>query len=535
MGGGMMATTDWTPVLIVLGLGLLAGLVLAIRFVRGAPAGAAAARGARGKKAAPARAIPGELELELRDLAARRDALLARLAELEAAAPGEVGPARVAHERWDLEVQAAEVLRELAAAETRAGVTAPRSAATAPATEAGEGPVRWKGLAYAIGGAAFFLAAILAVRQFSTQKPGMGPGMGPNAMASAEEAHGGDAPSNPQIDALRAELAAHPDDLEVRVDLAEQYLVAGRLFEAFETARPVLDKEPEHPRALTYVAVVRLAMGQVDEAGKMLDTAVARDPRLAEAWSYRGLVRFQSGRFGDAVKDWETALELRPDGRESLEPLIAQAKERMTGAPAPAAVPPAAGTELPPGHPPMGGEGALPSGHPAVPGDGGMPAGRPAMAGESGLPAGHPPVPGSGAAAMPGGAPAATPSTDPHAAGAISAAAQVEGAQLAGLVELAPALAAKVVPGATLFVIVRPDGMVAGPPVAVRRFDGPSFPLVFALGSEHSMTGAPMPDRVSLEIRLDSDGNAMTRDPGDPVVRRAGVATGTRDLRLVLE
>jgi cytochrome c-type biogenesis protein CcmH len=476
MGGGMMATTDWTPVLIVLGLGLIGGALLALRFARGAPARAAGAAGTTKQKAAPARRIPAALDLELRDLAARRDALLARLADLEATAPGVVGPARVARERWDLELETARVLRDLAAAEAKAGTPAP---APVPAEPPGAlAPARWKGLAYAIGGAAFFLAAILAVRQFSTAKTGMG-GMGmgaapaPAPEVTAEDAHGGEAPPNPRIDALKAEVAAHPDDLAVRLDLAEAYLGDARLFEAFEAASPVLAKQPENPRALTYVAVVKLAMGQGAEAEKMLDTAVARDPKLAEALSYRGLVRFQAGRFADAVKDWEAALAVRPDGREALEPLIAQAKARAAGGAAPAEAEAAA------------------------------------------------PVPRAPA-------PAAAP-----AAGAMPAA--PADAKLAGRIELSPALAGKVAPGGTLFVIVRPDGMVAGPPVAVSRIDAPTFPTSFALGAQNSMTGAPLPDKVNLEVRLDADGNAMTKDPADPIVRKSGVATGTKDLALVLE
>jgi hypothetical protein len=96
------------------------------------------------------------------------------------------------------------------------------------------------------------------------------------------------------------------------------------------------------------------------------------------------------------------------------------------------------------------------------------------------------------------------------------------GAPIRGTIALAPELEGRVPAGAILFLIARRgDG---GPPLAVQRIADPQLPLAFALGPEHRMI-EQMPFRgpLTLSARLDADGNAMTREPGD----LQGAAPGT--------
>ncbi|MET0555805.1 MAG: tetratricopeptide repeat protein [Vicinamibacteria bacterium] len=125
---------------------------------------------------------------------------------------------------------------------------------------------------------------------------------------------------------------------------------------------------------------------------------------------------------------------------------------------------------------------------------------------------------------------------DPHAAVAAPAAGAPAPAavHLRGVIELPDALRAKVGSQALLFVTVRPAGVAQGPPVAVKRMPAASFPLEFEIGPADSMMGQPLPERARVEARVDSDGNPLTRDPGDPSARLDDVAAGTR-LRLVLQ
>jgi hypothetical protein len=98
------------------------------------------------------------------------------------------------------------------------------------------------------------------------------------------------------------------------------------------------------------------------------------------------------------------------------------------------------------------------------------------------------------------------------AAGAPPAAAT--SAAIEGMLELAPDLAGRVPPGAVLFVIARTAP--SGPPLAVVRVATPTFPAKFSIGPEDRMIQSmPFAGEIRISARIDADGNAMTRDPGD--------------------
>ena len=87
------------------------------------------------------------------------------------------------------------------------------------------------------------------------------------------------------------------------------------------------------------------------------------------------------------------------------------------------------------------------------------------------------------------------------------------GDPISGTVRLADGLPA-VPDGAVLFIIARRGE--AGPPLAVKRIAAPSFPLDFTLGPEDRMIQAlPFEGPLRISARLDADGNATTRAPGD--------------------
>ena len=88
------------------------------------------------------------------------------------------------------------------------------------------------------------------------------------------------------------------------------------------------------------------------------------------------------------------------------------------------------------------------------------------------------------------------------------------GQPIRGTVRLSEALSAPVPPGAVLFVIARRGG--AGPPLAVKRVPAPRFPLDFSLGPDDRMIQAmPFVGPLRITARVDADGNATSRDPGD--------------------
>lgn len=157
---------------------------------------------------------------------------------------------------------------------------------------------------------------------------------------------------------------------------------------------------------------------------------------------------------------------------------------------------------------------------------GGAPAPAPARAPAPGsmstpqsgaLPANHPPVGSSGTmapATAPGG-PATTLVT--------------------GTVRLDPKLASRMPQSATLFLMARPSAQ-GGAPLVAKRVHPVTLPLSFQLTSEDSMIPAEqMPAQLFLQARLDQDGDAISRTPGDVAGVLAGaVAIGASGIELVL-
>jgi len=83
-----------------------------------------------------------------------------------------------------------------------------------------------------------------------------------------------------------------------------------------------------------------------------------------------------------------------------------------------------------------------------------------------------------------------------------------------GTVELAADLAGSVPPGAVLFLMAR--GTEADTPLAVQRIADPQFPLPFSIRpGEHVAQAAPFDGPIRISARIDTDGNATTRSPGD--------------------
>ena len=89
-----------------------------------------------------------------------------------------------------------------------------------------------------------------------------------------------------------------------------------------------------------------------------------------------------------------------------------------------------------------------------------------------------------------------------------------ESAAIRGTISLAPELEGRVPAGAILFLIARRGE--GGPPLAVQRVVEPEFPLAFSIGPDDRMIEQmPFAGPLLLEARIDADGNAMTRQPGD--------------------
>ena len=437
---------DWTPALAALALGAILGVALLWRLRAARPAG----RDLASERAARA------------DLAARRDALIARLRDLHEGVPNQP-PEVLARERQRLELEAARVLMELDLGAATPQMRLPR--AQAPTTGAATGSTL-RGFLWGVGSAAVLALLFYVASQsgIDASKDGAARGTRPGDEAGAT--------SNARIAELRAQIEKNPDNLDARVELARHSLAANDMMAVFNETRFVLDRKPDEPRALTYQAVVRLAMGQPKKAEEMLERAIAAKPDLEDAWVYLMLVHTETGnaRAADAVL--QRATERLPSEVDELRSVLARMRSE-------------AGTS-------GGAQRELPENpHAALERDG-----------------------------------------TPESAGRVGSASSEQG--VSGTVDLAAQVRLTASSRAAVYVSVRRAGQLAGPPLAVQRLPATTFPVRFDIGAADSMTGAALPGKLRIEARLATDGDAASRAPGEPRAVADSVLLGTRDVRLTL-
>ncbi|MGK2857072.1 MAG: tetratricopeptide repeat protein [Thermoanaerobaculia bacterium] len=461
---------EWTlPVAMLLG-GLVIGTIVAFVVSR---------RGAKTKvEEAASDAMP--LELEIRDLDAKRDSLFHQLRELDDTS-AKRDAAQLALERYELELEAARTLRRLDEltgrhAPGKRKISAKAGVKDAVVIEEPSAPASpWKGFLWGIGSAAAIAALVIFVAK-SADERGDGGSMTGNIPGGGGMQSGEGAP-DAELQQLLSRVQANPNDLDLRNELAFQQLMREQLMGVFETTQYVLERRPGDPAAMTYQSVVRLAMGQTAEAEQMLKQAIEARPDLLDARVYLSLTYAQMGRYDDAKAAIDEAIKLSPAEADRLRQLWTQVEAQKGQAP----VQSAAGTKDDP--------------HAGI---------------------ALPPMAGGGT--QPASTPAARPSADPRA---------VRGT-------LTLAAGGNVPRGAAVFLIVRPAGSKGGAPVAVARVDASSFPLEFEVSQANSMMGQPLPESMLIEARVDLDGNPMTRDAGAPSGAADAVAAGTSGVKIDL-
>ncbi|HJW92230.1 MAG TPA: tetratricopeptide repeat protein [Thermoanaerobaculia bacterium] len=277
--------------------------------------------------------------------------------------------------------------------------------------------------------------------------------------------------TDPAVAQLEAQVANAPDDVNARIDLAKAYLEKENMMGVFEQTQAVLAKSPAEPRALTYQALVRMSMGQSDVAGEMLEKATKTDPKLTDAWVGLAWLDFQTGKRDAGEKAIREAMKQHPEQQARLEQVLTEMKNQR----------PAAQAQMPSNHP------ALPS-----PGDANAVA-APQQQASNGDPG-----------------------------------------NIHITINIDNAAAARAPQHAILYIIARAAGVTSGPPVAVKRLLSNGFPIDVDFGSADSMMGQPMPPKIHLEVRLDTDGDAATKSPQDPVAVQDGVSVGSK-VSLVLK
>jgi hypothetical protein len=149
-------------------------------------------------------------------------------------------------------------------------------------------------------------------------------------------------------------------------------------------------------------------------------------------------------------------------------------------------------------------------------------------------PAGLPPSPGA----------TPPPQQAPAAAGGqgegveVVAAAPDAKQTIGGTIVLPDSHRSMVKKGDTVFLIARRAGGPPGPGsmLAVQRLQAGDFPMPFALSSRDAMVpGTPFEGEINISVRVDKDGDPITRRKGDVMGQASGVRVGNQDVQVVLD
>lgn len=162
--------------------------------------------------------------------------------------------------------------------------------------------------------------------------PPMGQAGSPAASSpeAAARAHDESADLSPEVQAqlqqLRAQVQSAPQDLNARRQLCVALLNANQLMEAFEQARELQKVAPNDPDGLFVEGVVRLAMGQWPLTVQLMDKVLAQHPDHVLAALAKGQAEAALGQTPAAIATWKKGLAAAGGKFPPIEELLAQAE-----------------------------------------------------------------------------------------------------------------------------------------------------------------------------------------------------------------
>ena len=115
---------------------------------------------------------------------------------------------------------------------------------------------------------------------------------------------------------MRAESAALPDDVEVRIQLGVTLSSAGANREAVAEYREALRRQPGNARALYYLGTALSSLGRHEDAVVTLRRALERSPESPRAWLALGKALRELGRHDEAQAPFAQAVRLDPTNAE---------------------------------------------------------------------------------------------------------------------------------------------------------------------------------------------------------------------------
>jgi tetratricopeptide (TPR) repeat protein len=120
-------------------------------------------------------------------------------------------------------------------------------------------------------------------------------------------------------DAFGKAVAAAPQNLEIELAWSELFLDKHDLSNAALGLKRILDRRPDHPRALERMARVKLEQGApFSEVEALLARALAKDPRLGAAFTSQAGMLLRDGDLAQADRALDRALAVNPRDTEAL-------------------------------------------------------------------------------------------------------------------------------------------------------------------------------------------------------------------------
>jgi len=115
------------------------------------------------------------------------------------------------------------------------------------------------------------------------------------------------------IDKLNADVAAKPDDVELRIELGNLYYESGLLDQALEAYLAAVEIDSLHVGALLNLAAVHVDKGNSEAAIAYLEAAREIDPANPMVYTNLESTYYWLQRYGEAVDMYTTALGLDPN------------------------------------------------------------------------------------------------------------------------------------------------------------------------------------------------------------------------------
>jgi cytochrome c-type biogenesis protein CcmH len=297
------------------------------------------------------------------------------------------------------------------------------------------------------------------------------------------------------VERLAERMKSDPSDPQGWLLLGRSWSALQRYQESADAYAEAVKRMPGNADALAdWADALGMAQGR-KLAGKpteIIGQALAADPSHPKALALAASAAMERGDNKAAIRYWQSLLALVPPGSEDAQGIAATIVE-LGGTPTTGA-PPAAGAS--------------------------------STAGSSSAPA-------PAAAARPATPPTEVASARPAAPPTELASAR---SRITGRVEIAPALAARVPPDATLFVYAR-AAQGSRMPLAIVRRAARELPFEFALDDSMAMApGATISSarEVVVEARVSASGSA-TAAPGDLSGVSAAITPGTSGVRISID